>query len=82
MSYQLIDFYIKEDRLFLTATVDDTILVHPQTLYDPPEFGPALCEGSLYLDDDISQDLTTMEDVQSYLDSSMQEPDWQIIDNS
>lgn len=81
MSYQLVDFYVIEDRLLLTAVVDDVVLTHQQTLYDPPEYGPGLCEGYLYLDDDNDQSLETMEEVQSYLDATNQEPDWVLITN-
>jgi hypothetical protein len=82
MSYQLIDFHVIEDRLFLTAVVDDAALTRSQTLYDPPEHGPGLCEGVLYLDDSNDPILETIEEVQSYLDSTNREPDWMLITNS
>lgn len=36
----------------VTAIIEDSILVHEQTLYDPPEFGPGLCEASFELDEE------------------------------
>lgn len=38
------------DNLLVTALVDDAVLVRGQTLLDPPEWGPALCRGSMLLD--------------------------------
>lgn len=36
----------------VTAIIEDSILVYEQTLYDPPEFGPGLCEASFELDEE------------------------------
>ncbi len=36
----------------VTAIIEDSILAHEQTLYDPPEFGPGLCEASFELDEE------------------------------
>lgn len=36
----------------VTAIIEDSILVHEQTLYDPPEFGSGLCEASFELDEE------------------------------
>lgn len=38
------------DHLLVTALVDDAVLVRGQTLLDPPEWGPALCRGSMLMD--------------------------------
>ena len=38
--------------LRVTAVVDEVVLVHQQTILDPPEYGAALCRGSFYLSDE------------------------------
>jgi hypothetical protein len=36
------------------AVVEDSVVVIPQTEYDPAEWGPAMCRGSFYLcEDDV-----------------------------
>jgi hypothetical protein len=42
-----------EDRtVYVSAVIEDAVEVYGQTLYDPPEYGPALCEASFELDED------------------------------
>ena len=38
-----------DQRVYVEATVEDMVLVHAQTMLDPAEYGPALCEASLQL---------------------------------
>lgn len=38
--------------LHVTAVVDEVVLVRKQTIFDPPEYGAALCRGSFYLSDE------------------------------
>ena len=41
-------------RCDVEAVVEDSIVVIPQTDYDPAEWGPAMCRGSFYLcEDDV-----------------------------
>jgi hypothetical protein len=41
------------DRLIrVTAVVDEMVLTHHATQFDPEEYGPALCRGSFYLSDE------------------------------
>jgi hypothetical protein len=42
----------QDDRVTVTAVVEDSKLVYSATKFDPPEYGPGLCESSFYLDDD------------------------------
>jgi hypothetical protein len=42
----------KDDLVSVRAVVEDVIQTYSQTYYDPPEYGPALCESSFYLDED------------------------------
>ena len=43
-----------DGRFDVEAVVEDSIVVIPQTDYDPAEWGPAMCRGSFYLcEDDV-----------------------------
>ena len=42
----------EDDRVTVTAVVEDTKMVYPATRFEPAEYGPALCEASFYLDED------------------------------
>lgn len=43
-----------DGRCDVEAVVEDSIVVIPQTDYDPAEWGPAMCRGSFYLcEDDV-----------------------------
>ena len=43
-----------DGRCDVEAVVEDSIVVIPQTNYDPAEWGPAMCRGSFYLcEDDV-----------------------------
>jgi hypothetical protein len=46
------DLSFDGDRLVVEAVVDDAVLTRQQTELDPPEWGPALCRGSLLFSDD------------------------------
>ena len=40
------------DFLVVDALVEDAVLTAHATHLDPPEYGPALCRGTLYVSDD------------------------------
>lgn len=67
-----------ENEVFVRAIVEDMVQVFPATLYDPPEYGPAVCEATFELDEDellpINED--ALVDYLNQLDL-----DWQIVDN-
>ena len=42
----------EDDLVSVRAVVEDAIQTYSQTYYDQPEYGPALCESSFYLDED------------------------------
>ena len=43
-----------DGRCDVEAVVEDSIVVIPQTEYNPAEWGPAMCRGSFYLcEDDV-----------------------------
>ena len=50
------DFFLGCDQrgwyATIEAVIDDMVVVHPATLTDPAEMGPATCIGTLILDDD------------------------------
>jgi hypothetical protein len=41
-----------EGYVSVVAVVEDMRLVRNQTLLDPPEYGPAVCEAGFYLNED------------------------------
>ena len=41
-----------DGRCDVEAVVEDSVVVIPQTEYDPAEWGPAMCRGSFYLCED------------------------------
>lgn len=53
MTIQSIESIHQDDGVvYVTAVVDDMVQTLSQTLYDPPEYGPAVCEASFELDED------------------------------
>ena len=63
--------------LRVVAVVDEMVLVHQQTLLDPPEWGLALCRGSFYLSD---EDLIPATDAQLCRLIADRVDDWEPID--
>ena len=50
-------FYLGHDQrrgwfAIIEAYIADMVVIHPATLIDPAEMGPALCIGTLILDDE------------------------------
>ncbi len=41
------------NEVFVRAVIEDMVLLYHQTNVDPPEYGPALCEASFELNDDV-----------------------------
>lgn len=63
----------------VSAVIEDSILLYSQTLYDPAEYGPALCEASFELSEDEILPDDEQELVQ-YLESL--DLDWILLDSS
>lgn len=65
-----------EDRVTVTAVVEDARVVFPATRFEPEEYGPALCEASFYLDEG---ELLPKDDEEliSYLENM--NLDWEVI---
>ena len=68
-----------ENKVFVRAIVEDMVQVYPATLYDPPEYGPAVCEASFELEENelLPNGEDTLIDYLNDLDLN-----WQIVDNS
>jgi len=64
--------------LRVLAVVDEMVLVREQTLYDPPEYGPALCGGSFYLSD---EDLIPATDAELCKLIAARVDDWAPVDS-
>mgnify|MGYP006281990993 CR=1 FL=1 len=65
-----------ENEVFVRAIVEDMIEVHPPTMEDPAEYGPAVCEATFELseDDVLPED---EDELMSYLDSL--DLDWNVL---
>ena len=61
----------------VTAVVDEMVLTHHATQWDPEEYGPALCRGSFYLSD---EDLIPATDAELCKLLSARIDDWAPID--
>lgn len=68
-----------ENKVFVRAIVEDMVQVYPATLYDPPEYGPAVCEASFELEENelLPNGEDTLIDYLNDLDLN-----WKIVDNS
>lgn len=74
--------YNQSGLVTVSAIIEDAALVYEQTLYDPPEYGPALCEASFELSKEeyISVLPDNDSDLIKYLEDL--DLDWIIIDTS
>ncbi len=41
-----------DGSIYVAAVIEDAVQVYAQTMYDPAEYGPALCEASFTLEED------------------------------
>lgn len=73
------DLEFNGDYLLVEAVVDHMVLVRPQTLEDPAEWGPALCRGTFYFSD---EDLIPATDAELQQLISERVDDWSPIDSS
>jgi hypothetical protein len=72
------DFSMDADGLVtVTAVVDEMVLTHQQTTFDPPEYGPALCRGTFYLSDEDLIPATDAELRRLFYDRI---DDWEVLD--
>ena len=67
---------INDDYVTVHAIIGDAGLIHRGTRWDPPEYAPALCKASFYLDE--GEHVPTSEaGFCSYLDSL--DLDWELV---
>lgn len=67
------------DRLVVEAVVDQMVLTRPGSPLDPPEWGPALCRGSMYFS---SEDLMPATDTELKQLLGYRIDDWAPVDIS
>lgn len=51
MIMSIFDVEQESDYVTITALIEDADVVYPQTYLDPPEYGPAMCKASFYIDE-------------------------------
>ena len=68
-----------DGSVYVSAIVEDTVQTHSQTLYDPPEYGPALCEACFTLEEDECLPDTKHELLQFLENLDLE---WELVDNS
>lgn len=82
----LIDIHINKELIaYIEAVVDDMILTHSQTRFEPAEYGPAKCFSFIDLndiienDDELQECLKNPTDfVKNYLESIKYDVDWKL----
>jgi hypothetical protein len=73
-------FYIEDGYVNVMAVVEDMKLLYNQTLYDPPEYAPALCEASFEVDSEALDEVSESDVLLiQYLESL--DLDWEVIDS-
>lgn len=72
-------FQQNKNQIYVRAIVEDMIEIYPATQYDPPEYGPSLCESNFELDEDelLPEGEDALIDYLNELNL-----DWKIIDTS
>lgn len=71
--------YDEDGIVYVVAVIEDAVMTQYQTLYDPPEYGPALCEASFELsEDEILPD--DKDDLILFLENL--DLDWDLIDTN
>jgi hypothetical protein len=71
--------YQEGEVVYVSAVVDEMVEVYSQTLYDPAEYGPALCETSFSIDDSTivpDNDLELIDFIENL------DLEWEIVDTS
>lgn len=66
----------EKQEVTVSAVVDDAILTYAGSLYDPPEYGPALCTTTFSVD---CVDINNKKELQEFLKSV---EDWEVVDDS
>jgi hypothetical protein len=73
-------FYIEDGYVNVMAVVEDMKLLYNQTIDDPPEYAPALCETSFEVDYDALDEVVANDDLLiQYLETL--DLDWEVIND-
>ena len=70
--------YQENDEVFVRAVVEDMVLAYPQTMEDPAEYRPAMCEATFYIneEDTLPED---EDDLVFYLENL--DLEWKVVDD-
>ena len=68
-----------EDVIYVQANVEDIILIHPGTYFDPPEYGNALCSGQILWDNPITpENAPSLKELEEMLTLGLL-CDWEVV---
>jgi hypothetical protein len=81
MTIQCVDSIHQDEFgvVYVTAVVENVVPTYSQTLYDPPEYGAAVCEASFELDEDEVLPDNEHELIQLLENLDLE---WAVVDNS
>lgn len=72
-----------DGSIYVSAMIEDAVMTHTQTMEDPAEYGPALCEASFTIDDEELREVV-LPDNDDELIQFLNDLDlnWELVDNS
>ena len=78
MILQIETIHQENDEVFVRAVVEDMVLAYPQTMEDPAEYRPAMCEATFYIneEDTLPED---EDDLVFYLENL--DLEWKVVDD-
>jgi hypothetical protein len=68
-----------DGSIHVEAIIEDVVLTHPQTYFEPAEYGPGLCVACFTLEDEEIFPTTEYEQME-FLESL--DLDWELVDNT
>ena len=78
MILQIETIHQENDEVLVRAVVEDMVLAYPQTMEDPAEYRPAMCEATFYMNEEetLPED---EDDLVFYLENL--DLDWKVVDD-
>lgn len=70
--------FVDDEHLVVQAVIEEAVLVRRQTQLEPEQYGPALCEGTLFFTENTLIPATDQEFI-SMLSNEVD--DWEIVEN-
>jgi len=67
----------ENDEVFVRAVVEDMVLIYPQTMESPAEYGSAMCEASFYMSEEVLPE--NEDDLIFYLENL--DLEWKVVDD-